>query len=431
MMVRLLLVFSFLLFPCLANATTINATSCSQSDVSSAISAASNGDTVMVPAGNCSWDTSSVTVPKAIILQGEGVDSTNITLAGGAVSVEAAATIRAFAFLNTSGVTLSFSGEGFRFTGNTWTTSDTSHTGQIYISAYGLVDNNTFEKGAGTNEMLFIRGPTDSWQTDSSMGGADNVFIENNTFTDSGYPDANSNARVVFRYNTITGAIKFDAHGKCTNTPHRSARHYEIYNNEWTVGTVNQRLMELRGGTGRVFNNTATTASQYILIRDYCSLYNTNLCWGYKETDGVDSCGCPSLVPLDDMIGIGKDPKARASEPLYLWNNTNFRFGIDSNTPTADCRAYCNETYGDSATFVMSDVIVANIDYFSSATKPEAMVSYTPYTCPHPFAGTGTCDSVTAGISGYSLSGETPAAGPFAPGSGKRTGGSMSGGSHF
>lgn len=49
-----------------ARASTIRAASCSQSDVQAAIDAASDGDTVAVPAGNCTWTT-------AVNINGKGI----------------------------------------------------------------------------------------------------------------------------------------------------------------------------------------------------------------------------------------------------------------------------------------------------------------------------------------------------------------------
>jgi hypothetical protein len=61
-------------------AATITASSCSQSNVASAIAAASAGDIVQVPAGSCSW--SGLSINKAIHLRGAGVGQTQITLTG-------------------------------------------------------------------------------------------------------------------------------------------------------------------------------------------------------------------------------------------------------------------------------------------------------------------------------------------------------------
>src|SRR5688572_9051178 len=47
--------------PTRVDAATISAASCSRTDVASAITKASNGDTVLIPAGACTW-TSAITV---------------------------------------------------------------------------------------------------------------------------------------------------------------------------------------------------------------------------------------------------------------------------------------------------------------------------------------------------------------------------------
>src|SRR3989338_1204497 len=62
---------------------TINAASCNQNDVQSAINGAVSGDTVLVPAGNCTWG-NQVTLPagRDIILKGAGVGKTVITVTG-------------------------------------------------------------------------------------------------------------------------------------------------------------------------------------------------------------------------------------------------------------------------------------------------------------------------------------------------------------
>src|SRR3989304_7316481 len=58
-------------------AETIYATSCSFGDVQTAVNAASSGDTVVVPAGSCTWSSVlTLSSTKAIILQG---NETNIT----------------------------------------------------------------------------------------------------------------------------------------------------------------------------------------------------------------------------------------------------------------------------------------------------------------------------------------------------------------
>ena len=62
----------------LSHAATINAASCSQTDVQKAINSASAGDTVVVPAGTCTYTTTagytlSVTINKGVTVQGQTV----------------------------------------------------------------------------------------------------------------------------------------------------------------------------------------------------------------------------------------------------------------------------------------------------------------------------------------------------------------------
>src|ERR1043166_577146 len=52
-------------------AATINAATCSTADVQSAITSATTGDTVIIPAGTCTW-TSGVTLNKGITVRGAG-----------------------------------------------------------------------------------------------------------------------------------------------------------------------------------------------------------------------------------------------------------------------------------------------------------------------------------------------------------------------
>ena len=64
-------------FAKIVDAATVNAASCSRTAVESAVVASTYGDTVIVPAGSCTW-ASTLTVTRAITLQGAGIDSTTI-----------------------------------------------------------------------------------------------------------------------------------------------------------------------------------------------------------------------------------------------------------------------------------------------------------------------------------------------------------------
>src|SRR3990172_7120909 len=109
-----IIIFSFILLSGSGQAATYTATTCSDSDVKSAISIASSGDTVLVPAGSCEWSASSpVAINKSITLQGNGIDSTVISTTGtsytNVVSINAASvTVRGFTFTQKNEVTLPY-----------------------------------------------------------------------------------------------------------------------------------------------------------------------------------------------------------------------------------------------------------------------------------------------------------------------------------
>jgi hypothetical protein len=293
-------------------------TSGAQSDVAAAIADASAGDTVTIPAGTFTWGATNSNVPvnKAITLKGAGTGSTTIALAStgptygnGVISVSAAATIKDFAVTGTSAPVTAFACN----TANGWRVTNIKYTGGtgdayfLYAGTYGLIDNCNLTGNSGSAELIFSRGPTDSWQTASSMGTANAVYVEDCTFNNVGYVcDANSNARMVIRFCTMNGSNKVDGHGKFSNTPPRGVRHMEVYNNTWTSNGY-WTAMELRGGTGFVFNNSNTAGSStWLILVDY---YIINAGYGAGN------------YPIDDQIGVGKDPKSAHSEPFYLWNN--------------------------------------------------------------------------------------------------------------
>lgn len=137
--------------------------------------------------------------------------------------------------------------------------SDSSNT-------YGLIDNNTFYSSGGVGNMIRLQGGgaipnAYSWTSVTSdfTENSNYVYIENNTFTfeseegDGAY-DSYNGARVVFRYNDVTGT-HIGSHG---NESSRSAHDYEIYYNKFDDQTYNQGSIGSRGGTGVIYGNTVT-----------------------------------------------------------------------------------------------------------------------------------------------------------------------------
>src|SRR6266853_2189011 len=57
---------------------TKTAASCSRADVGTAVNSASDGDTIVIPAGTCTWTSNLTITAKVLVLQGAGMDRTVI-----------------------------------------------------------------------------------------------------------------------------------------------------------------------------------------------------------------------------------------------------------------------------------------------------------------------------------------------------------------
>jgi hypothetical protein len=361
------------------------------------VKAVEAGDTIQLPAGEATWgdparaNSGILYIILPITIRGQG-DSTVIRLhEGGAVytrgvlSMWSAATladvkiigaatrpvtaITSFAYNNSGAGGINYTG-GFRVTNVTYDGGAGAgyfiYFGDTVMS--GLIDNCRLTGGAGNAELIFGRGPTNAWQIDHTMGTAQNIFIENCTFNGSGYVnDANSNARMVVRYNTITGPIKVDGHGVASNSPARSYRNMEVYGNNWTFSNVsNWAAIEMRGGTFMVFNNQSTIPAWFFL-NDYGYLAAWPNFGSQFQT--------PVNYPIKDQVGVGKDPKVAGSEPAYLWNNR--AAGAvwrrqEKGIPQGAIDLYRTQTGNPTASFSERDLIRANRDFFAEAGFDDA-----------------------------------------------------------
>ena len=348
---------------------TVYTTDGSLYSVNSAIANASPGDTVNIPAGSFTWGSngSYVTVNKAITLAGAGLTQTTINIAptagtytSGAIGISAAATIRGFTITQSGAATTSAfiasTTDGWRITNIIYNSAAT--VGYfVFAGSYGLIDNCTLNLVSGSDEPIFARGPLNSWQTASSMGTANAVFIEDCTFNGPGYVcDMNSNARGVIRFCTINGTSKVDGHGLASNSPPRGVRQMEIYNNNWTTTVDFWTAIELRGGTGMIFDNAATgnTSRAWFYLTEY----------GYQAIwPNFGTYQTPANYPITDQIGVGIDPKAGGSEPVYVWNN--LQGGVAWVRTIKAVAAGAITLFGSS--FTERNLIQANRDFFADA----------------------------------------------------------------
>jgi hypothetical protein len=204
-----------------------------------------------------------------------------------------------------------------------------------------VIDHNTFtdiyvSPSAGYGVVVYGNGTYPAL----ALGTAQNVFIEDNTFTrNKTAVDGNNGGRYVFRHNQVVdmreNAASIGVHG-VSSWP-RGFRQYEIYENTLTLTIARFLGIGITGGDGVVFNNQLH------------SLYTNKLY--------VNDPVCSGTYPLQDQI-----------RALYFWNNTVIAGGTLT-TAANDCSAF----------------VQLNRDYFFSV-----LGGYTPYTYPHPLTITAT-----------------------------------------
>ncbi|MGZ3743766.1 MAG: hypothetical protein ACXVB1_03875 [Pseudobdellovibrionaceae bacterium] len=377
-----------------SEAATVNAASCSQADVSNAISSAAVGDTVQVPAGSCSW--SGLGVNKAIQLKGSGVGNTNITLTGeNTITKQPNGIIRMsdFSFSKSGGGTES---KGFYIDGS-WLNAEPiviqnnaftiSSSGLFRIQPSGgvIIAGNSFTGGWDDS---FIQ-PKNDQDTDNSWGTADtlgmrdstgkkNLYIENNTFyggTNQGI-DCDGGSRCVYRYNTLTYS-SFNSHGKDTG-PY-SMRHFEIYNNnfQYPGGTdqiaAQNWMIWIRGGTGVIFNNRLDDITGYWGDKAEIRLSIR----GAEDVRPQGSCSDVSY-PVPQQLGQNHNGSSYFTDPIYIWNNSSAAVISDG------------WAWGNPCGFTWSTFFQWGRDAMNGTAKP----GYAAYTYPHPLVNSAAVNPI-------------------------------------
>jgi hypothetical protein len=345
------LVVILLLIPSLAFADTHNAASCKVADVSTAITASANGDTVTIPTceGTDGTWASGITVTKNITIQGAGYSNTVITRNGTAFKLTDTSTrITGIGFIMSSGdkqIDVN-GGSGWRIDHCQFTNPTTSSLVSIYVNSdtstsapYGLIDNNDFQGGRITTSLASNATEARAiWAAEHPFGSADTtglhtVYIEDNTFTktwDSNCIDGSAYTGVyVARYNAVTGS-QFHVHS-LQDANNRGTKAWEMYGNTFTASSSRWAAIWARSGTGYIFNNTISGSYSYNVIfdniRSFQSITTAGQCNGSSNWDGNTLA---NGHPCRDQIGRGKDTSlwttenpypAQASQPAYLWSN--------------------------------------------------------------------------------------------------------------
>jgi hypothetical protein len=353
----------------------VNAESCSVAHITTAIAATDVGGTVNVPAGDCDWSTGlNISKQVNIVGAGTGESGTNITTTGssGFIYVTTGVdswSITGFSFTTatsgwfaicvgnsscSSGVdTKNWRIHGNKFVGYHFAVIDYKSQ-QASIDGGALIDNNEFTGGG-----IQCYGPTSDtpWEEDTRLGSEYFLFIENNTFSDSGALTSllhaiatNHGHRVVVRYNTFTvedaGSYKgmgdiFDAHGYCHGSNVRAVRAYEVYNNlqsKTGSGSCSEGVY-LRGGTGVVYKNkfgcNAYTRGTSIALYD----------WRASDHDSTDGISC------DPDAQNNPDGKYFCRENMYRVLTTETEYGgTFATTPSVE--TFTGSVSGASAEIV-------------------------------------------------------------------------------
>ncbi len=294
---------------------THTAKSCSYSDVSSAIGAASSGDTVSVPSGSCVWN-SPLSITKEINLIGPG--STALTIRNSFTCTTTSTHMIVYTPSNPSADT-PFRISGFTFDGggkcsgillnvarsNTPQTKvridhnvfqnhhPTSTTYGVCITnggAWGVVDNNILN----SNPIPVRNGNgNDNWWNNLSgivPGSDENMYFEDNTINVFNIvTDCQVAERYAFRYNTINYSTtdyyqSFDLHG---NTPGHSCFGAEVYGNYLNLvkNSYGGQFFAQRGGAVLAFYNEFDVAGGTV----YSSVREE-----YNDTDHKTTNVCPS-----------------------------------------------------------------------------------------------------------------------------------------
>ena len=382
------------------------AASCSRADVQKALDAAQDGDTVVVPAGICSWKKQVGVAGKAVRLKGAGIGRTVLVDRVPKSGLDQK-------LLNVETV----AGKPFRLTGFTVRGGGTAHGWngiiriggaskqwrvdhvaferprssalRVFGDTYGVVDHCGFDLD-GTqgvvvwhNDWAGVPYGDASWSTALALGTDAAVYVEDNTFTSTwaaGAIDGLAGARFVFRFNAVTEDF-VASHGTESTQRYRSVRSFEIYGNTMTHSDWFTAVF-LRGGTGVVFDNTLAgygDAVQLSNFRSDSAYVPWGRCDGTNPFDGnQEANGYPCLDQVgrgtgDPVSGDEPQPQAwpnQVLDPVYAWNNT-----VGGGPGSVESR---------------TAVIQEGRDYVVGVARP----GYTPLGYPHPLVAADAASDV-------------------------------------
>lgn len=335
----LLILAVLLLWSNKSMAADITATTCSEADVSTAISSAADGDRVLVPAGSCNW-TDLLISNKSIQIIGAGIGVTTITSTGAPASYGNGAiftwTLKATGntpagYSRMSGFTFKATGGSSGYAGGSMITFAgrsnklqfdhnrielTSTSGiQTWDKVNGVIDHNelvnvsangnhliqaTHSNWSGTELTNSCGGGhgcgDSSWAADETFGTEENLYIEDNTLKNQlghnspnfgGYcVDDRMGSRTIYRFNNVIDCA-IQTHGTETSGRERGSRYLVTMRNvfSWTEPNT-PSVIANRGGGGRHWDNVVTG--------NVTAVVDTNT---YRYNDDYDASGHQGSYP--------------------------------------------------------------------------------------------------------------------------------------
>lgn len=407
---------------------TINAASTSYADVLAAYNAASDGDTIQIPAGDSTW-TTQLAVTKGVYIKGAGQ---GVTILRDGISKNGTAASRMFSISVNHPQRVWMSDFSFA---SSVSDPNTFNLGHIFVggtqrhfrmfnvtvlscacafirttdSALGVISQVNF---TSSFQNLLLALPATwggsaygdgSWATqlwwgnDMSHGFTypPQWFVEQCTITRSNAGaggaiaqafDGWNGARVVLRYNTLDG-MNFTSHGTDSGQRQRGIRQMEVYNNTFIYrnSDANDFCVWMRSGTGVAHNNTISLPG---------GGWTNSLLKASNCRDSDAGCGGPSFPPWGACNGTSAYDTSRPGGGLICVDQPGSGTsrdlgGVESVTPSPLNNAldpiYLWSNSGTNATNVGASANVqSGRDFIIGTARP----GYTPYTYPHPIRST-------------------------------------------
>ena len=357
--------------------TIINASSCAESAVQSALNSVAVDNTIVVlPSctSGVSWSYQlAYTARHSMTIQGQttctGTPASSCT--DGTVIKDGMTSDTPLLYINTT------AGKFFRMTGitfqntaiqqfngalqinGTWPTSlspnirldhlhlnNINEIGILFYNALGVWDHSYIQMGGANWNAFKVRNTAasgvgdEAWNRATNLGTSEFMFIEDNTFTSGVVNDCQHGGRFVIRHNKLLNGAGTQSHGTGSGgSDVRGCRAFEVYQNAMTglsgCSGACFTAHYYNSGTGVIWGNSADANFQHVMIihsiRRSNSEYGeipTPSGWGYcgKSLDGTGSAWDQNLNTTTgyaciDQLGRGQGDLITGAMPHAVNSN--------------------------------------------------------------------------------------------------------------